>query len=249
MTRRIVLVHVYPELLNLYADRGNIAVLTQRAQRRDIEVEVVRAHTGQPLPLDRAHLVLLGGGSDREQALVANELQGARQPFREAIERGTVVLAVCGGYQLLGRYYETADGERVPGLGVLDLVTRARRPRLIGNVALRWLERTQEPRTIVGFENHAGRTEHAHDPLAEVLAGAGNNGLDGQEGLRYKNVLGTYVHGPLLPKNPHVADHLLERALAASGQDAQLTPLDDGLEWAAHRVALQRALTERGGRR
>ena len=236
--------HLFPELLNLYADRGNIAVLRARAEARGIPVEVAAVKLGQPLDLAEASLVLLGGGSDREQAVVGRELSRYRADLLAAVEAGMPLLAVCGGYQLLGEYYELPDGGRIPGLSLVEMATAAGGRRLIGNIAVTWTdaEGGRGPRTVVGFENHGGRTRHAYPPFGTVLKGCGNNGEDGREGLRYRNVLGTYIHGPLLPKNPHVADWLLGQALAYAGMGRaeDLAALDDELEWRAHRAFLAR---------
>lgn len=238
MARPIRILHLYPDLLNLYADRGNILVLRRRCEWRGIPVEVQPVPRGERPDLAHAHLVLLGGGSDREQMLVAETLRGMREDLRAAVEAGLPLLAVCGGYQLLGHFYELADGRRVEGLGLLDLETTAGRTRLIGNIAI------ESPAfgTIVGFENHAGRTRHRHEPLGRVLAGHGNNGEDGWEGVRYRNVIGTYIHGPLLPKNPALADHLIRTALEYAGEPADLAPLPDDLEQAAQQALLERRL-------
>jgi CobQ-like glutamine amidotransferase family enzyme len=238
MNRVLHIAHLYPDLLNLYADRGNIQVLRKRCEWRGIEVHIHRVERGERPRLTEYHLVLLGGGSDREQALVAQTLREARQEWRDAVDSGLPLLAICGGYQLLGEYYQLPDGTKVPGLELLDLVTEAGHPRLIGNIAIH----SPEVGTIVGFENHGGRTRHRHAALGSVIRGHGNNGEDGQEGVRYKNVVGTYIHGPLLPKNPALADFVLGLALDYAGIAADLTPLDDDLEWSAHHAVLSRRL-------
>lgn len=244
MSRSLRIAHLYPELLNLYADRGNILTLRRRCEWRGIPVEVEEVTAGEPLHLSRYHLVLLGGGSDREQEIVARTLVAGRTEWASAVAAGLPVLAVCGGYQLLGEYYELPGGEKVPGLAVLDLHTVAGEPRLIGNIAV------ESPvcGTIVGFENHGGRTRHRHEPLGRVLAGHGNNGEDGQEGVRHLNVFGTYIHGPLLPKNPRLADWILQTALDYAGIAADLAPLPDELERAAHEAFLARRITSEPAR-
>ncbi|MCL6515450.1 glutamine amidotransferase [Alicyclobacillus sp.] len=240
MSHSLRIAHLYPDLLNLYADRGNIQTLLRRLQWRGIPAEVVEVGAGDPLRLADYHLVLLGGGSDREQEIVARTLRTARQEWVDAVEAGLPVLAVCGGYQLLGEFYQLPDGEKIPGLALLDLETVAGEPRLIGNIAI------ESPvcGTIVGFENHGGRTRHRHEPLGRVIRGHGNNGEDGLEGVRYRNVFGTYIHGPLLPKNPRLADWILETALAYAGMPSALEPLPDELEIAAHEAFLDRRIRQ-----
>ncbi|GGI97676.1 glutamine amidotransferase [Alicyclobacillus cellulosilyticus] len=234
----IRIAHLFPDLLNLYADKGNILTLRRRLAWRGIPVEVEQVRRDDPLHLSRYHLVLLGGGSDREQALVGEVLRKQRAEWASAVASGLPLLAICGGYQLLGEYYETAEGLKVPGLGLLDMRTTAGSTRLIGNIAIE----SPECGRIVGFENHAGRTEHRHLPLGTVLHGHGNNGQDGKEGVRYQNVIGTYIHGPLLPKNPRLADFVLQLALAYAGAPAELSPLDDALELLAHEAFFQRRI-------
>ena len=240
MVRRLRFVHLFPELLNLYADQGNLAVLAGRARARGIEVEILAVRLGATLHFEDADLLLLGGGSDREQAIVGKELTRYRQDLLQAVEKGMPLLAVCGGYQLLGEYYELPDGERVPGLHVLDMATRAGNDRLIGNIAIEWRADGSTAKTVVGFENHGGRTTHDYPALGAVLKGFGNNGRDHKEGVRYKGIVGTYIHGPLLPKNPHLADHLIQSALRYHGLDEGLATLDDELEWQAHTAILRR---------
>ncbi|MCL6631557.1 MAG: glutamine amidotransferase [Alicyclobacillus herbarius] len=239
MPTKLRIAHLYPDLLNLYADKGNIRVLVQRCRWRGIETEVIPVPSGEEPRLEQYHLVLLGGGSDREQELVAKTLGKNKLEWRQAVHAGLPVLAVCGGYQLLGEYYQLPDGRKVAGLELLDLVTKADGPRLIGNIAI---DAGPELGTIVGFENHGGRTRHGHEPLGTVLKGHGNNGRDGKEGVRYQNVIGTYIHGPLLPKNPRLADHMLQLALDYAGIRATLAPLDDAFEMAAHHAFLSRRL-------
>ncbi|MBE3590055.1 MAG: glutamine amidotransferase, partial [Firmicutes bacterium] len=211
---------MYPDLLNLYGDRGNLLILRRRCEWRGIPVRVTLVTQADEPRLAEYHLVLLGGGSDREQASVAQALLKKRQEWKAAVEGGLPLLAVCGGYQLLGEFYQLADGTKLPGLGVLDLVTTAGRPRLIGNIAVE----SPEAGIIVGFENHGGRTVHRHEPLGRVLSGHGNNGRDGFEGVRYRNVVGTYIHGPLLPKNPRLADFVLRLAAEYAGIPCDWTP-------------------------
>lgn len=241
VTAPLRLCHLYPDHLNIYADRGNIAVFRRRLEWRGLALEVVESGLGDPVPGD-CHLYYLGGGQDRDQMLVAEDLGLKADPMRQAATSGAVVLGVCGGYQLLGHGYAAADGQQMPGIGLLDLETTAGSSRLIGDVVL---EVTLEGRTsaVVGYENHAGRTHLGGGctPLGRLRRGHGNNGADGCEGAVAGRTVGTYLHGPLLPKNPWLADTLLGWALDHAGWSAELVPLDDDLEHAAHAVAQTRA--------
>lgn len=232
--------HLYPDLLNLYGDRGNIIAFRQRCVWRGLPVEVREVSLGEAVEFTEYDFVFLGGGSDREQNLIAADLMKRRDQFAEAIEEGLVVLAICGGYQLLGRYYLTAGGENIPGLDILDFYTRAGDRRLVGNVAV-LADLGGVPVKVVGFENHSGQTYLGNlPPLGKVLAGCGNNGRDGLEGARYKNVFCSYLHGPLLPKNAGLTDYLISLALQRRGLEERLSPLDDGFEDRACRVMLKR---------
>ncbi|WIG60375.1 MAG: Putative amidotransferase similar to cobyric acid synthase [Ktedonobacterales bacterium] len=240
----IRLAHLYPDQLNVYGDRGNIITLTQRCQWRGITLRVFPLDVGDAVDPDAYDLFFIGGGQDKEQGEVARDMRDVKAAnVRAAIDAGTPLLAVCGGYQLLCHYYRDAEGEELPGIGLFDAWTIHKGKqvaRCIGNVALSW-----EGATLVGFENHGGRTylgERA-TPLGRVLAGHGNNSEDKTEGVIYKNAYGTYLHGSLLPKNPHLADRIIALALAhARGESAPaaLTPLPDDLEWQAHNVMLRR---------
>jgi hypothetical protein len=239
--------HLYPDHLNIYADRGNLAVLAARAQARGHELEVRSIGPGQAVPAGEIDLFYVGGGQDREQELVAGDLVGKAQTLHEAVEGGAAFLAVCGGYQLLGRFYRDRAGVELPGIGLLPLHTIAGERRMIGDVLL---ECEWAGRTLAGFENHAGRTrlDEGAQPLGRVLAGFGNDGESGYEGCRSGRIYGTYLHGPLLPRNPWFADRLLADALAhATGDEVELAPLPDELEAQAHAVSAGRA-RERGGR-
>ena len=238
LDRPLRIVHLYPDALNLYGDGGNIASLSKRCAWRGIPCRVDQVLMGQELDLSDADVVLLGGGADRDQLAVCHELQGQREKLASYVADGGVLLAICGGYQLLGHYYMMGD-ERVEGLHVIDVETVAGDTRLIGNVAI---DSPVCGTPIVGFENHAGRTMlgASEKPLGRALvAGTGNNGKDGGEGVLHDDVVGTYLHGPILPKNPGVTDWLISRALARRGADVELTPLDDALETAAHDVAMK----------
>jgi lipid II isoglutaminyl synthase (glutamine-hydrolysing) len=238
--------HLYPDYLNIYADRGNIAVLAQRAARRGHELDVRAIGMGEAVPVGEIDLYYVGGGQDREQALVAHDLTGKAGQLREAVERDAAFLAVCGGYQLLGRFYRDVAGEELPGIGILPLHTVAGERRMIGDVLL---DCAWAGETLAGFENHAGRTEleEGAEPLGRVVSGFGNDGASGFEGCRYRNVYGTYLHGPLLPRNPWFADRVLADALAHAGAPEALEPLPDELEHQAHAVSADRARA-RGGK-
>ena len=242
--------HLYPEYLNIYADRGNIAVLSRRAAWRGHELEVEAIGMGDAVVPGAHDLLYVGGGQDREQALVALDITGKGEALREAVAAGAVVLAVCGGYQLLGDFYRDRSGAELPGAGVLPLHTVAGDTRMIGDVLLECELEPGDRRTIAGFENHAGRTilEDGADPLGRVVAGFGNDGESGFEGCRAGRVVGTYLHGPLLPRNPWLADWLLAQAVAhRAGEPPVFEPLADALEHEAHAVAAARARS-RGGR-
>ena len=240
--------HLYPDYLNIYADRGNIAVLARRAAWRGHELVVDAVSMGDAVEPGTHDLLYVGGGQDREQALVAVDLAAKADAVQEAVAGGAAVLAVCGGYQLLGRYYRDRDGVELPGIGLLPLHTIAGERRMIGDVLLdcKWAGRT-----LAGFENHAGRTllDESARPLGRVVHGFGNDGESGFEGCRAGRVIATYLHGPLLPRNPWLADWVLSQALAhASGAEPpELEPLPDELEREAHTVAAGRARA-RGGR-
>lgn len=238
------LIHLYPGLLNLYGDRGNIITLRQRCAWRGIELRVHDIGLAEAFPPEPTDLFFMGGDQDREQTVVARDL---RERHKGAIEdrvlAGIPFLAVCGSYQLLQQYYRPAEGPDLVGLGIIDAYTVHPGhdvPRCVGNVVVEW-----EGSTIVGFENHGGRTflQSGAVPLGRVLQGHGNNGQDGFEGARTRNVFGTYIHGSLLPKNPGFADAVLQLALQPRYPDYRLTPLDDSLEMAAHEAAIVRAKT------
>jgi CobQ-like glutamine amidotransferase family enzyme len=232
---------LYPDLMNIYADRGNILLLERRCGWRGIGFELSSAGLGDALDPDAADLYYIGGGQDRDQKLCAFDLSEVkRDALHAAAARGAVILGVCGGYQLLGSAYQLGD-EALPGAGLLEIVTvRGDGTRLIGNVAIEVELSPGDRRVLAGFENHGGRTNLAPSaaPLGRVLSGHGNNGIDGYEGVRAGSVIGTYMHGPLLPKNAWFADWLIETAL---GLEEPLAPLDDELEAAAHADARRAA--------
>ena len=230
---------LYPELMNIYADRGNIAVLRARCEWRGIGFELAGASVGAAVDADAHDLFYMGGGQDRDQALVARDMVDTkREALHAAAARGAVVLAVCGGYQLLGAGYEMA-GETLPGVGLVDLRTvREPGPRLIGNCAIE-ADLGSGPRIVAGFENHGGRTylEAGEAPLGRVISGHGNNGRDGFEGVHRAGVIGTYLHGPLLPKNVWLADRLIELALGIELEPLPNQELEAGAHASARRAA------------
>jgi lipid II isoglutaminyl synthase (glutamine-hydrolysing) len=247
---RIRVGHLYPDYLNIYADRGNIAVLARRAAWHGHELDVEPIGLGQAVAPGTLDLFYVGGGQDREQALIAPDLAG-KPGLVEAVEGGAALLAVCGGYQLLGRFYRDRNGAELPGVGLFPHHTVAGERRMIGDVLLECELTSGRRRTIAGFENHAGRTvlDAGAEPLGRVVAGFGNDGESGLEGCRVARAVGTYLHGPLLPRNPWLADWLLAQALAhrTGGEPEEFQPLDDSLEAEAHAVSASRARS-RGGR-
>jgi CobQ-like glutamine amidotransferase family enzyme len=237
---RLTIHHLYADMMNLYGDRGNVISIKKRCEWRGIPVEVVDVGLGERIRPTGCDLFLFGGGQDREQALLAEDLSGSKgADLRVIVEDGGVVLGVCGGYQLMGHSYETPEGEKLPGVGIFDLHTEPRKSnegRLIGNVLVRVrATETGETREIVGFENHGGRTYlgEAVKPLGEVVVGFGNNGKDGTEGVRRLNAYGTYLHGSLLPKNPWLTDQLILDVLRQVDERFELEPLHDELESSA----------------
>jgi lipid II isoglutaminyl synthase (glutamine-hydrolysing) len=245
MTAELRLLALYPEQMNIYADRGNILFLQRRCEWRGIDFAYSAAGPGEGFDPRAYDFLYLGGGQDRDQiAVAADMVETKRDAIAMAVEDGATMLAVCGGYQLLGHSYQLGD-ERLPGLGLVGLETvREPGPRLIGNVAIE-VDLGSGVRTLAGFENHGGRTYLGAEvqALGRVLRGFGNNGKDGFEGVRRRNLIGTYLHGPLLPKNAWLADHLIALALERRyGRRPQLAPLDDELELAAQRLACDIAL-------
>jgi lipid II isoglutaminyl synthase (glutamine-hydrolysing) len=238
------LLALYPDLMNIYADRGNILFLRRRCEWRGIGFSYAASGSRERFDPAEHDLIYIGGGQDRDQVLVAADMvETKRDALAHAVDDGAVVLAVCGGYQLLGHGYRLGD-ERIEGLGIADLETvREPGPRLIGNVSIE-VDLGDGPKLVAGFENHGGRTYLGTEgvPLGRVISGHGNNGRDGYEGVRRRNMIGTYLHGPLLPKNAWLADRLIQLALERrTGARPELEPLDDGLERAAHESARRAA--------
>jgi CobQ-like glutamine amidotransferase family enzyme len=235
------LLALYPEQMNIYADRGNILFLQRRCEWRGIRFEYAAAGPGEGFDPAEHDLIYIGGGQDRDQVLVADDmLRTKRDAIASAVDDGAALLAVCGGYQLLGHRYQLGD-QSIAGLGIADLETvREPGPRLIGNVSIE-VDLGQGPTILAGFENHGGRTYlgAAATPLGRVLHGHGNNGSDGYEGVKRDHLIGTYLHGPLLPKNAWLADRLIELAIGRrTGSEPDLEPLGDEFEAAAHDSAL-----------
>lgn len=259
MHYQLRLAHLYPEQMNIYGDRGNILTLSQRCAWRGIAVELIPVGVGAQIDWASIDLAFFGGGQDSGQALIADDFVRRQGPgLRAAIDDGLALLSICGGYQLLGHYFQTHTGERLPGVGAMDVHTVGSTERLIGNIVVEArglgleageLTSLQSPAPslkLVGFENHSGRTYLGAGvrPLGRVLAGHGNNGEDGSEGAVYRNAIGCYMHGSLLPKNPQLADHLLGLALRRRyGPAFTLAPLDDQLEFTAQRTMVERLVT------
>lgn len=238
---KIRIAHLYPELMNLYGDRGNILALSRRTQWHGLEAEVVPIHLNETFGPRDFDILFIGGGQDKEQKLVCEDFAQVKGAcLQAAAEDDAVILAICGGYQLLGKSFRIDESTTLSGIGILDAWTEAGNKRLIGNAAIE-VTFDDERKTLVGFENHSGQTflGPSAAPLGKVIAGFGNNGTDGLEGCVYRNVFGTYLHGSLLPKNPWFADHLLALALKRRGESWAPRALDDRLEESAHQTALR----------
>ena len=235
--------HLFPDVLNLYGDRGNVTCMQHRLQWRGIDVSVQGVSIGQSLRAADYDLFFIGGGQDFEQGVLLKDLVGDKTAqIKSAVEDGKTFLAICGGYQMLGTYYKTWDGDQCDFIGALDLYTIGVKERMIGNYLFTCDD--LDGQTVVGFENHSGKTYLGSGvkPMGKVLVGNGNNGEDGFEGVRYHNVFGTYSHGPVLPKNPAFCDHLLTTALQQRYPNLELQPLDDAAELAAHNTMRDRLL-------
>lgn len=237
---KINIAHLYPELLNIYGDMGNIYAIKKRCEWRNIDVEIHNINHGKNINPEKYDIYFIGGGQDKQQIDVASEMQKQKTNIKEAAESDAVFLSICGGYQLLGHYYKPHVGDKLEGISILNAYTMAGNTRYIGNVTLEC--DFLEPKTIVGFENHSGLTylEEGTTPIGKVKVGNGNNGKDGFEGARYKNVFGTYLHGSLLPKNPHFTDYLILLALKRKYGNITLESLNDELEFSAHKKAICR---------
>lgn len=236
---KITIGYLYGDLMNIYGDTGNIIALQKRAEWRGIEVEIKNISLKDKLKAGECDLFFFGGGQDQAQEVVAKDLgkNNKGKVIREEIERGVPLLAICGGYQLLGEYYQPHQGPKLTGVGLFPTFTKASPERMIGNIAVRTIGFD----FLIGFENHSGKTylKEEATPLGRVIKGSGNNGEDRSEGCIYKNAIGSYMHGSLLPKNPQLADWLLQKALETKyGQPVKLSELNDELENRAHRAAL-----------
>ena len=235
--------HLYPDILNLYGDRGNIITMKRRLEGRGIKVNIDECSIGQPLNADKYDIFFIGGGQDFEQEVLLRDLSsGKAQDIRTAVEEEKTFLAICGGYQMLGEYYKTWDGVQLDFIGAIGVHTIGAKERMIGNYMFRTTQESGDT-VVVGFENHSGKTYLSEQvaPLGMMLSGNGNNGEDKTEGARYKNVFGTYSHGSLLPKNPVLCDFILQTALNHRYDGAEpLAPLDDTLELNAHRYMQER---------
>ncbi|UXV41581.1 lipid II isoglutaminyl synthase subunit GatD [Staphylococcus simulans] len=232
----LTLYHFMTDKLNLYSDIGNIIALKQRAKWRNIKLNVVEVNETEGVTFDGCDIFFIGGGSDREQALATKELSKIKSKLKDAIEEGMPGLTICGGYQFLGNKYITPDGTELEGLGILDFYTQSKKERLTGDIVIE----SDTFGTIVGFENHGGRTYHNYDTLGKVTHGFGNNDEDGKEGIHYKNLLGTYLHGPILPKNHEITDYLLEQACIRKGIPFEPHQLDNTAEEAAKQAIVDR---------
>lgn len=236
----------YPRIMNLYGDRGNTIALRYRLQARGVDCEMIDIGLGESHELADFDILFIGGAQDREQAIIYRDFLNKGTQLTKAVESGVVLLAICGGYQLLGKYFDPIQGKRIEGLGLLDLYTKGGERRMIGNIITE-TKIADKVYRLIGFENHSGQTflEPGGNarPLGKVIVGSGNNGQDRKEGARFKNVFGTYLHGALLPKNPVLADYLLSLALQRKyGSGASLTPLDDTLENKA-RAAIEKRIS------
>lgn len=258
MAQRLTLniCHLYPDLMDTYGDKGNIITITKRCQWRGIYSKTTGISIDHPLPADDFDLFFFGGGQDRAQEIVGRDLQSKTKALKKSIDQGAVLLSICGGYQLLQNYFKTLDGVEIKGIGLFDAHTLGSTTRMIGNLLIDLTSEIAvevksgyqatgllgyQDSKLIGFENHSGKTFMGKGlkPLGKVIKGAGNNGEDGTEGAVYKNAFGCYLHGSLLPKNPHFADYLIEKALERRYGKVKLRPLDDSIEWQAHKAAIK----------
>lgn len=230
---KLKLYHFMPDKLNLYGDIGNVIALKKRCEWRGINLEVENITDTTGIKLSNCDMFFIGGGSDREQCIATEQFAKIKNEFKAAIESGTPALTICGGYQFLGEYYKTAEGEKLAGLNILDFYTEsyADKPRLIGNI----LVESEKFGDIVGFENHGGRTYHSYNTLGNVVYGYGNNDIDKKEGIHYNNLIGTYLHGAILPKNPKITDYLIQEALNNKYGNYKLEDINNDIELDANK--------------
>ncbi|NLF44733.1 MAG: glutamine amidotransferase [Syntrophomonadaceae bacterium] len=243
---KLIIAHMYPDLMDLYGDRGNMICLEKRIRDYGYKCIIIPVRLNEDIHYQEMDMIYMGGGSLREQKLVSDDLLQKAEGFKEVIEDGVPALLVGGAYQLLGSYYRDDSGNTIKGWGLFDFYTEAQNERLIGNILIE-TEIEGEKRSVVGFENHGGRTwlkTGSLQPFGTVIKGFGNNGQDGSEGIKYKNLIGTYIHGPLLPSNPHIADYFIT-AMAARKGLRLLEHLDDELEWLAHEQSKMKILSQR----
>lgn len=230
--------HLYADLMDTYGDKGNITALVKRCQWRGIETTINHISVGNKLDPEKYDIYFFGGGQDRQQIIVGRDLQSKAKDLKRAVEQESALLAICGGYQLLQNYFKTLDGTIIKGIGLFDAYTLGSTTRMIGNLLIE----TKEHGQMIGFENHSGKTYLGKGlkSMGKVIKGFGNNGEDNTEGAMYKNAFGCYLHGSLLPKNPHFADYLITKALERRYGSVKLKPLDDSIEWQAHKSAINR---------
>lgn len=246
--QKLTIFHLYPDAMNLYGDLGNITTLIRRMHERAIDVDLLDIKRGDKADFKYADIVFMGGGQDRGQKAIAEDLSKRGKEIKSEIEKGLVALTICGGFQLFGKYFKTSEGEMIEGISIFDAYTVGSDKRCIGNIVVDISEQkwSSSSKTLVGFENHSGLTylESNTRSLGKVVMGYGNTGEKKYEGAVYKNAYGTYLHGPVLPKNPHFADHLILSALRKRyGRSANLKKIDDSIEIAAHEAAVTRART------
>ncbi|OGI01359.1 MAG: hypothetical protein A2Y25_02575 [Candidatus Melainabacteria bacterium GWF2_37_15] len=239
---QINIAHLYPDLLNIYGDKGNVTAFIKRCTWRNIDVKVHEIGINDKINPELYDFYFIGGGQDQQQIAVSHELQKQKTPLHEAMDSGAVFLAICGGYQLFGHYYRPHDGEELKGISLLDAYTIAGNTRYIGNVTVLSDLPLNNTNTLTGFENHSGLTylEGETKPIGSVIIGNGNNGKDKSEGAYKKNVFGTYLHGSLLPKNPHFTDYLIKLSLERNYGQVNLAEINDEFEWLAHNRAVKR---------
>lgn len=239
---KINIAYLYPDLLNIYGDRGNILAFVKRCSWRNIEINIDEINIGDKINPDLYDFYFIGGGQDQQQITVSEELQKQKDLFKKAMDNEAVFLAICGGYQLLGHYYKPHDSDELKGISLLDAYTIAGNTRYIGNVTVHTDLPLDKQNTLVGFENHSGLTylQGETKPIGQIITGNGNNGSDGLEGAYKKNVFGTYLHGSFLPKNPHFTDYLIKLCLNRNYGTVKLADIDDMLEWAAHKKVIKK---------